>query len=55
MSVKYEEVYLRQYADHWEAEERLSRYFNYYRDQRIHQSLGYQTPAAVYGMKASTL
>ena len=53
-SVKYEEVYLREYADGWEAEERLSSYFRFYCEERIHQSLGYQTPAAVYGSKDSS-
>jgi len=47
-SVKYEEVYLRDYADGWEAEERLAAYFRFYSHERIHQSLGYRTPADVY-------
>jgi putative transposase len=50
-SVKYEEVYLRDYADGWEAERRLARYFQFYCEERIHQSLAYRTPAAVYGRK----
>jgi len=48
-SVKYEEVYLKDYADGWEAEASLARYFHFYRDERIHQALGYRTPAEVYG------
>jgi putative transposase len=47
-SVKYEEVYLKDYADGWEAEASLADYFDFYCDQRMHQSLGYRTPAAVY-------
>ena len=47
-SVKYEEVYLRDYADGWEAEERLGAYFRFYCHERRHQSLGYRTPAEVY-------
>jgi len=47
-SVKYEEVYLRDYADGWEAEKSLRKYFDYYRNERIHQALGYRTPAEVY-------
>lgn len=47
-SVKYEEVYLREYADGWEAERQLAGYFRFYCEERIHQSLGYRTPAAVY-------
>jgi len=51
-SVKYEEVYLREYVDGWEAQERLASYFQFYCEQRIHQSLDYRTPASVYGQKA---
>ena len=48
-SVKYEEVYLNDYTTAWEAEESLSSYFQFYCHRRLHQSLGYQTPADVYG------
>jgi putative transposase len=51
-SVKYEEVYLRDYADGWEAEERLAAYFRFYSHERIHQSLGYRTPAEVYRQRS---
>ena len=47
-SVKYEEVYLKDYVTAWEAEESLSAYFDFYCHRRIHQSLGYRTPAEVY-------
>ena len=47
-SVKYEEVYLRDYADGWEAERWLRSYFDFYCRRRIHQALGYRTPAEVY-------
>jgi len=47
-SVKYEEVYLKDYADVWEAERELSSYFRWYNEQRPHQSLGYETPSRVY-------
>ena len=50
-SVKYEEVYLREYPDGWAAEESLGRYFEFYCERRIHQSLGYRTPASVYHEK----
>ncbi len=43
-SVKQEEVYLKEYADVWEAEESLRRYFEFYNYHRPHQSLNYQTP-----------
>jgi putative transposase len=51
-SVKYEEVYLRDYADGWEAEAGLASYFRFYSHERIHQALGYRTPAEVYARAA---
>jgi putative transposase len=47
-SVKHEEVYLKDYADGWEAEASLACYFRFYCDTRLHQSLGYRTPGEVY-------
>lgn len=48
-TVKYEEVYLKDYGNAWEAEDNLAAYFRFYCQERIHQSLGYRTPAEVYG------
>jgi putative transposase len=50
-TVKYEEVYLKDYESVQEAVESLRTYFVFYNHERIHQSLGYQTPAAVYFYK----
>lgn len=50
-TVKYEEVYLKNYRDGWEAESSLTSYFHYYCHERIHQSLDYRTPNQVYRMK----
>jgi putative transposase len=47
-TVKYEEVYLRDYADFTEARDSLKRYFDVYNRERLHQALGYRTPAEVY-------
>ena len=47
-SVKYEEVYLKDYLDGWEAEASLAAYFRFYDHERIHQSLDYRTPAELY-------
>jgi len=47
-SVKYEEVYLKDYQSAWEAEDSLAAYLNFYCHRRIHQALGYRTPAEVY-------
>jgi putative transposase len=48
-SVKYEEVYLHDYASPKEAAQNLSRYIHFYNHLRPHQSLKYKTPAQVYG------
>ena len=47
-SVKYEEVYLHDYRDVWEAIERLGAYFVFYNEERPHQALGWRTPAQAY-------
>jgi putative transposase len=47
-TVKYEEVYLKDYTTAREARQGLGEYFTFYNHQRLHQALGYQTPAAVY-------
>jgi putative transposase len=48
-SVKYEEVYLKDYQSVPEAIRGLRDYFTFYNHHRLHQALGYQTPAQVYG------
>ena len=53
-TVKYEEVYLNEYTSPREARHRLKQYFNYYNNERPHQSLNYQTPAEVYFPSLST-
>jgi putative transposase len=47
-SVKYEEVYLNDYAFPKQARQGLGTYFPLYNYERPHQSLGYLTPAMVY-------
>jgi putative transposase len=47
-SVKYEEVYLKDYASVTEARAGLDHYFRFYNHERLHQSLDYRTPAAIY-------
>ena len=47
-TVKYEEVFLRDYADPVEARQGLKAYFRFYNEQRPHQGLDYRTPAEVY-------
>lgn len=50
-SVKYEDLYLKEYADGWALLEGLRRYFHFYNHERPHQALNYQTPASVYFSK----
>jgi putative transposase len=47
-SVKYEEVYLRGYANGHEAHRCLSKYFAFYNARRVHETLGYAAPDEVY-------
>jgi putative transposase len=47
-SVKYEEVYLHRYEVVPQLLSGLERYFAYYNEERLHQSLDYRTPAVVY-------
>jgi putative transposase len=47
-TVKYEEVYLKDYETPREATQQLGRFFVRYNEQRQHQSLDYRTSAAVY-------
>ena len=47
-SVKYEEIYPRDYADGAEARGGLNRYFRFYNTRRRHQGLEKRTPAEVH-------
>lgn len=47
-SVKYEEVYLKEYNSVWAAEDGLRAYFQFYNEFRPHQSLGDRTPLEVF-------
>lgn len=47
-SVKYEDVYLKGYANSMELMIGLTEYFVFYNDERPHQSLGNLTPDQVY-------
>ena len=51
-TVKYEEVYIKDYRTPREATRELDRFFVRYNEHRQHSSLGYQTPATVYFGKA---
>lgn len=47
-SVKYEEVYLKDYATGADCYAGLKAYWKFYCDERPHQALAYRTPAEVY-------
>jgi putative transposase len=47
-SLKYEEVYLRDYVTVPDARSGIGRYLRFYNHERLHQSLKYQTPASIY-------
>lgn len=47
-TVKYEEVYLHDYAHPKEARQQLAQYFEFYNHRRPHQALDYRTPAQLY-------
>ena len=47
-TVKYEEVYLREYGDGHKLIRSLRQYFEYYNYRRPHRSLGYKTPTEAY-------
>jgi putative transposase len=47
-SLKYEEVYLKDYRRISEARTGIERWFKFYNYERPHQSLDYRTPALIY-------
>lgn len=47
-SLKYEYVYLHSQSDGKELYQGIKSYIDFYNNRRVHQSLGYKTPAEVY-------
>lgn len=47
-TIKYEEVYLHEYITPRDARQGLTNYLDFYNHRRLHQSLGYRTPAELY-------
>lgn len=47
-TLKYEEVYLHEYITPRDARQGLTNYLDFYNHRRLHQSLGYRTPAELY-------
>ncbi len=52
-TIKYEEVYLHEYSSPRAAREQLTAYIQFYNHERLHQALGYHTPASVYHAPAT--
>jgi putative transposase len=47
-SLKYEEVYLKDYESVSAARDGIERYIRFYNQERLHQSLQYRTPATIW-------
>ena len=47
-SLKYECIYLHEFETVKELYSGLKEYFSYYNNERLHQSLQYQTPSMIY-------
>ena len=47
-TVKYEEVYLKDYQTMRDAQGSLKQYFKFYNKERLHQALQYKTPESIY-------
>ena len=47
-SLKYEEVYINDYESFGVARNRISKYFDFYDNKRLHESLGYVPPVEIY-------
>jgi putative transposase len=54
-TVKYEDIYLRAYATVAELERGLRSYLRFYNEERLHQSLDYRPPRAVYRVASKVL
>ena len=47
-SLKYEDIYLKDYRYPREAQKGIREYMEFYNNERPHQSLGYKTPSQIY-------
>ena len=46
---------MRAYESVWEAERSIGAYIRFYNQERLHSSLGYQTPISLYKSNKNTL
>ena len=54
-TLKYEEVYLKDYETVFESVEGIKSYFKFYNEERLHQALDYETPAQIYKGSSSEM
>jgi putative transposase len=47
-SLKYEDIYVRAYESVKDVREGIGKYFNFYNNERLHQSLGYRCPREMH-------
>ena len=47
-TIKYEDIYIKDYERVAELESGLTAYFRFYDEERPHQALAYRTPGEVY-------
>ena len=52
-SLKYEDIYLKEYRSPREARTGIENYFRFYNEERPHQSLNYKTPLEIYKISQS--
>lgn len=50
-SLKYEDIYLKDYQSVRKARQGIDKYFSFYNNERLHQSLSYQVPRDVYVLR----
>ena len=52
-SLKYEDIYMKDYSSVQSLREGLNAYFAFYNNVRLHQSLGYRTPSEIHYLKVA--
>jgi len=52
-SLKYEDIYLKDYQSMRELKQGVACYMHFYNSERFHESLGYETPDSIYASKFS--
>ncbi len=50
-TVKYENLYFQSYSDGITLYNGLEKYFEFYNEEKLHQSLNYKTPSSIYCLR----